>query len=101
MVEFDLQTLLSGLDEKLTQARDGVIRLEGQMKELVDDHAKHERAIEALEADVAALQRDKASGDAVASYRKEARMLRIWTIGCVCTVIGTLIGIATFILTHH
>lgn len=100
MAEFDLQQMLSKLDEKVTEARDAGIRLEARFDAFEARHSDHERAIRELRGDVDALASSKAEADAVARYRSEARITRLWAIGCAAGCVGTMVSVATFILLH-
>lgn len=94
MAEFDLQRMLEGMDEKLTDARDRVIKLEGRFDSMEAHRMDVERRLGSVESAVDAIQDEKASEEAVKAYRAELLTTRRWVYGIGAGFLMTLAGAA-------
>lgn len=100
MGDFDLQRLLEGMDLKLDDARERLIKLEGRFDSLDAHRADVERRLGHVEQAVEAIQNEKASEDAVEEYRRDLTVTRRWLAGLATSVVGLFIAAVGIALSH-
>lgn len=97
MPDFDLQRMLEGMDGKLDEARERLIKLEGRFDSLDAHRIDVERRLGKVEDAVDAMQEEKASQTAVRSYQRDLQVTRRWLLGLAAgfatAIVATIIGL--------
>jgi hypothetical protein len=100
VAEFDLQRILEGIDDKVTDARDRVIKLEGRFDQLESTKVDIEHRLAAVEKTVDAMQEEKAGMAAVVSYRHDLTNTRRWIAGLAVMLAGLALSTVALALSH-